>query len=84
MSVPRTTRRTAALTAAFAATACVTAAVLIGLGPAAADSPLDVERCADVLEEVTQWPGTLGDGSTRFSDPYESYVLRQPACNRAP
>ena len=81
MSAPRTTRRSTALAAA----AGITASVLIGLGPAAADPPaLDFDTCSNSLQKVTTWPGTLGDGSTHFSDAYESYLLRQPACNPVP
>lgn len=82
MSAPRTTRRAAALAAA----AGITATVLLGLGgPAVADPPAaGFDPCSNSLTKVTQWPGTLGDGSIRFSDGYESYLLRQPACNPVP
>jgi hypothetical protein len=80
MSALRTIRRTAAL----AATAVV-ATVLFGTGgPAAADPPaVDFDPCTNSLSRVTQWPGELGDGSTHFSDAYESYLLGQPACSPA-
>jgi hypothetical protein len=81
MSAPRTPHSSAALAAAtvFGVT------VLLGLGPAAADPPaVDFDPCTNTLSQVTQWPGTLGDGSTHFSDSYEGYLLRQPACNPAP
>jgi hypothetical protein len=81
MSAPRPTRRTAALVA----TAGLTGVLLFGLGPAAADPPaLNFDPCANSLQKVTEWPGTLSDGTTLFSDPYEGYLLRQPACNPAP
>jgi hypothetical protein len=82
MSAPRTIRRTAA----FAAASAAAATVLFGLGgSAAADPPaMDFDPCSNSLDQVTQWPGTLGDGSTHFSDPYESYLLRQPACTSTP
>ena len=78
MSAPRTNRRTAA----FAAASAVAATVFFGMGgSAAADPPaMDFDPCSNSLDQVTQWPGTLGDGSTHFSDAYESYLLRQPAC----
>jgi hypothetical protein len=86
MSAPRTIRRTAAFAAASAAASAAAAAVLFGLGgSAAADPPaMDFDPCSNSLDQVTQWPGTLGDGSTHFSDPYESYLLRQPACTSTP
>lgn len=81
MSAPRSTRSAAALAAAG-----ITASVLLGLGgPALADPPaVDFDPCSNSLQNVTQWPGTLGDGSTPFSDGYESHLLRQAACNRLP
>jgi hypothetical protein len=74
MSARRIPRRTAVLIAA--------ATGLIGLaGPAAADPPaVDFDPCANTLNHVTQWPGELGDGSTHYSDGFESSLLRLPAC----
>jgi hypothetical protein len=81
MSAPRTSRRTAA----FAATAVVATALFVLSGPAAADPPaVDFDPCTNTLSQVTQWPGELGDGSTHFSDAYESYLLRKPACQPTP
>jgi hypothetical protein len=82
MSAPRTTRRTAA----FAAATAVAATVLFALGgSAAADPPaVDFDPCTNTLSQVTQWPGELGDGSTHFSDAYESYLIGQPACTPLP
>jgi len=78
MSAPRTTIRTAAVTA----TTAVAAAALFALGgPAAADPPaVDFDPCTNALSHVAQWPGELGDGSTHYSDAFASYLLRQPAC----
>jgi hypothetical protein len=81
MPASPTTRRTAAAIAG--STFSVT--MLLGLGPAMADPPgVDFDPCSNTLSQVTQWPGTLGDGSIHVSDSYESYLLRQPACNAAP
>lgn len=85
MSAPRTTRRPAAWTAAITATVSAAAVVLLGLtGPAAADPRgVDVDPCADTLSQVTRWPGTSGDGSTHYSDAYQSYLLSQGVCTLA-
>jgi hypothetical protein len=81
MSAPRTARRNAVLAAATGAAATL----LIGLGPAAADPPaLNFDPCANTLSRATEWPGTLGDGSTHFSDGFDSYLGRQPACSPVP
>lgn len=81
MSVRRTTRHAAVATAALSAT------VLLGLGSTATADPrppaTDVDPCSSTLARVAQWPGTLGDGSLRFSDAYELYLLRQPSCTAA-
>lgn len=81
MSAPSTTRRAFA-----AASAAVAAGLLFTLGgSAAADPPaVDFDPCVNTLERAGQWPGTLGDGSRAFSDGFDSYLSRQPACNPAP
>lgn len=78
MSVPRTTRRTVALAAASG----VVATALFTLGaPAAADPPaVDFDVCDNTLQRAGVWPGELGDGSRPFSDGFDSYLSRQPAC----
>jgi hypothetical protein len=77
MSAPRTTRRTIA-----AAFATVAAGLILTLsGPAAADPPaVDFDPCANTLDRAAQWPGELSDGSRHFSDGFDSYLSRQPAC----
>jgi hypothetical protein len=81
MSAPRTARRTLA-----AASAAVVAGVLFTMsGPAAADPPaVDFDPCVNTLDRAGQWPGTLSDGSRVFSDGFDSYLGRQPACNPTP
>jgi hypothetical protein len=75
MSAPRTTT--------VAAVSGIVATLLFGIGgPAAADPPaVDFDPCANTLSHVTQWPGELGDGSRHYSDGFDSYLSRQPACN---
>jgi hypothetical protein len=54
-------------------------------GPAAADPPgVDFDPCVNTLERAGQWPGTLGDGSRLFSDGFDTYLSRQPACDPVP
>jgi hypothetical protein len=61
--------------------ATATALACGGAATAAADPPgADFDPCANTLAQVTQWPGTLADGSTHVSDAYDSYLGRQPAC----
>jgi hypothetical protein len=62
--------------------ATATALTCSGAATAAADPPgADFDPCANTLAQVTQWPGTLADGSTHVSDAYDSYLGRQPACD---
>jgi hypothetical protein len=71
-------QRTAVLTAGL-----TTAAVLAVAGPSAAtaDPPqLNVDPCQQTLLSAAEWPGTSSDGSRLFSDAYDSYLSRQPAC----
>lgn len=79
MTTTTRTRRGAATAAALATTIAVIAA-----GPTAAAHPgeFDSGTCAESLTRVWSWPGSLSepDGQVRFSDAYESYVLRQPPC----
>jgi hypothetical protein len=73
-SVPQ---RTALLTVALS-----TAVVLAWTGPAAADPPnLNVDPCAQELAKAGQWPGGDSSGHRYFSDAYDSYLGRQPACS---
>jgi hypothetical protein len=62
--------------------ATATALACTGATTAAADPPWeDFDACANTLARVSVWPGTLGDGSIHFSDAYDSYLSRQPACS---
>lgn len=62
--------------------ATATALACTGATTAAADPPgADFDPCTNTLARVTQWPGTLGDGSTHVSDAYNSYLAGQPACS---
>jgi hypothetical protein len=83
MSAPRTRRYTVVIAAAAASAA---AGVLFSLGgPAAADPPaVDFDPCVNTLERAGQWPGALDDGSRLFSDGFDSYLSRQPACSPVP
>ena len=78
--------RTIHHTIAGAVTAAATAAVLCVLGGAAAADPAapNSDACTHLLEQVTEWPGTLGDGSRHVSDAYEIYLLRREPCTRMP
>ena len=78
MTAPRTTHHTIA----GAVTAAATASVLFVLGGAAAADPpaVDFDPCANTLQRAAQWPGELGDGSRVFSDGFDSYLSRRPAC----
>jgi hypothetical protein len=79
MSAPRTPH-----TIAGAVTAAATAAVLCVLGGAAAADPpaVDFDPCANTLERAAQWPSRVGDDYRHFSDGFDSYLSRQPACLR--
>jgi hypothetical protein len=83
MSAPRAARY-AVVIATTAASAA--AGVLFSLGgPAAADPPaVDFDPCVNTLERAGQWPGALDDGSRLFSDGFDSYLSRQPACSPVP
>jgi hypothetical protein len=79
MSTPCTPlQRTAVLTTSLAATAGL---VLFGPSPASADPPsLNVDPCEQTLLLAAEWPSTSADGSRHFSDAFDSYLSRQPAC----
>ena len=78
MSAPRATHHTIA----GAVTAAATASVLFVLGGAAAADPpaLDFDSCANTLDRAAKWPDTLGDGSRHYSDGFDGYLSRRPAC----
>ena len=80
MSTPRTLLpRTAVLTVGLAT---ATGLVLFGTSSAGADPPeLNVDPCAQELARAAEWPGGDSDGTRFFSDAYDSYLSRQPACN---
>jgi hypothetical protein len=72
------TQRTSTL---LVSVATATALACAGATTAAADPPAaDFDPCTNTLALVSQWPGTLGDGSIHFSDAYDSYLSRQAAC----
>ena len=78
MSARRTTHRTIA-----AASATVAAGLLLTLGgPAAADPPaLNVDPCVQELAKAAEWPSNSSDDPRYFSDAYDNYLGRQPACS---
>lgn len=80
MSTPRTLlQRTATLTVSLAT---ATGLSLLGAPPAGADPPeLNVNPCVQELARAAEWPGGDSDGTRFFSDAYDSYLSRQPACN---
>jgi hypothetical protein len=80
MFTPRTvSRRTAVLTAGLAT---ATGLVLFGPSSASADPPrLNVDPCAQELARAAEWPGDDSDGTRFYSDGFDRYLSRQPACN---
>jgi hypothetical protein len=86
MSAPRIPRRAIAIATAATAAVSAAAGVLFSLGgPAAADPPaVDFDPCVNTLDRAGQWPGALDDGSRLFSDGFDSYLSRQPACSPVP
>ena len=62
------------------------AAALVGVPAVAAfaDPPgIDPPSCAQTLQRVHQWPGTISTAHgtvTLVSDAYDSYLSRQPEC----
>jgi hypothetical protein len=80
MSTPRTLlQRTAVLTVGLATAAGL---ALVGPSSANADPPaLNVDPCVQELARAAEWPGDDSDGTRFFSDAYDSYLSRQPACD---
>jgi hypothetical protein len=75
------TRRSLSQRTALLTVALSTAVVLGWAGPAAADPPnLNVDPCAQELAKAGQWPGDDSSGHRYFSDAYDHYLGRQPAC----
>ena len=82
MSAPRTYHRTTRRTLAAASTAVVAGLFLTAGGPAAADPPAqNVDPCVQELARATEWPSNSSDSPRYFSDAYDSYLSRQPACS---
>ena len=82
MSASRTTRHTTRRSVAAGSATVVTGLLLTLGGPAAADPPaLDFDPCVNTLERAGQWPGVLSDGTRLYSDAFDSYLSRQPACS---
>jgi hypothetical protein len=77
------TRRSVAQRTAVVTAGLATATVLALAGPSAAsaDPPrLNVDPCEQLLLRAAEWPGTSSDGYRLFSDAYDRYLSRQPAC----
>lgn len=78
MYIPRTPLQRDTLLTAGLATAAL---LLFGALPASADPPqLNVDPCEQTLLLAAEWPGSSSDGSRLFSDSYDLYLSRQPAC----
>ena len=76
------TRRSVPQRAALLAGALSTAVVLAWAGPAAADPPnKNVDPCVQELAKAGRWPGGDASGHRYFSDAYDNYLGRQPACS---
>jgi hypothetical protein len=53
----------------------------LGTTAAVAEPPaVIVDPCAELLAQAAVWPGVVAPGTRHFSDAYESYLSRQPAC----
>jgi hypothetical protein len=77
-TIRSTIRRTTTVAVALAT---ATGLAWGGATSAAADPPaLNVDPCAQELAKAAEWPGTDSDGFRFFSDAYDSYLGRQPAC----
>jgi hypothetical protein len=82
-------RRSALQRTAVLAAAVALATGLAAAGPAGAAAPAavsDPAACAALLTQVLTWPGGVRVPGTpqRFSDAYESHLLRQPPCAALP
>ena len=76
------TRRSVVQRTTVVTVGLATVAVLALAGPAAADPPnLNVDPCAQELAKAGQWPGDDSSGHRYFSDAYDNYLGRQPACS---
>ena len=74
-------RRNRVVTAAATLTA-TTVLGLFGMTTAGAEPPaVVVDPCAELLAQAAVWPGEVFAGTRHFSDAYDSYLSRQPACS---
>ena len=77
-----TTNRSHIIRVAAATLAATTGLSLLGLTTAAAEPPaVIVDPCAELLAQAAVWPGEVFAGTRHFSDAYDSYLSRQPACS---
>jgi hypothetical protein len=76
-----TTNRPHTNRVAAATLAAATVLALLGMTPAAAEPPaVVVDPCAELLAQAAVWPGEVAAGTRHFSDAYDGYLSRQPAC----
>jgi hypothetical protein len=76
-----TTNRSHSIRVAATTLAATTVLTLLGTTTAAAEpSAVVVDPCAELLAQAAVWPGEVAAGILHFSDAYDGYLSRQPAC----